>query len=179
MKTKKIPGKTASLRMILVIPAIILTLSVFSLRVSGQTTTVPEKEVAPPPPPPLPPPPPPPPPVPSDRKQVKGMTDGAYQVVDVMPVYPGGDTALLRYISDSTRYPKDAKTRNIQGKVIVRFIVNVKGSVENVSVLKGVSPVIDAESIRVVKTLPEFTPGLLAGKTVPVWYMIPIQFSLK
>ena len=172
MKTKKIPGKTASLRMMLVIPAIILILSVFSLRVSGQTTTVTKKEVAPPPPPP-------PPPVPSDRKQVKGITDGAYQVVDVMPVYPGGDTALLKYISDSTRYPKDAKTQNIQGKVIVRFIVNAKGLVENVSVLKGVSHTMDAESVRVVKTLPKFTPGLLAGKKVPVWYMIPIQFSLK
>ena len=67
MKTKKIPGKTVSLRMMLVIPAIILILSVFSLRVSGQTTTVTEKEVAPPP----------PPPVPSERKQFKGMTDGA------------------------------------------------------------------------------------------------------
>ena len=96
-----------------------------------------------------------------------------------MPVYPGGDTELLKYISDSTRYPKDAKTQKIQGKVIVRFIVNAKGLVENVSVLKGVSPTMDAESVRVVKTLPKFTPGLLAGKKVPVWYMIPIQFSLK
>jgi periplasmic protein TonB len=159
----------------LVIPAIILILAVFSLKVSGQTTTVTQKEVAPPPPPPLPP----PPQVPSDTKQVKEMTEGAYQAVDVMPVYPGGDLALLKYIADSTRYPKDAKTQNIQGKVIVRFIVNAKGLVENVSVLKGVSPTIDTESVRVIKTLPKFTPGLLAGKMVPVWYMVPIQFSLK
>ena len=162
----------------LVIPTIILALAIFSLSVSGQTTTTTKQEVAPPPPPPLPPPPP-PPPVPADKKQVTGMTDGAYQMVDVMPVYPGGDTALLRYIADSTHYPKDAKTQNIQGKVIVRFIVNAKGSVEDVSVLKGISPTLDAESVRVVKTLPKFTAGLLAGKSVPVWYMIPIQFSLK
>ncbi len=157
----------------LVIPTIILALAVFSLSASGQKTTATKKEVAPPPPPP------PPPPASSDKKQVTGMTDGAYQVVDVMPEFPGGDPALLKYIADSTRYPKDAKTQNIQGKVIVRFIVNANGSVEDVSVLKGVSPSLDTESVRVVKTLPKFTPGVLEGKTVPVWFMIPISFALN
>jgi protein TonB len=132
-------------------------------------------EVAPPPPP-LPPP---PPPVPSDKKQVTGMTDGAYQKVDVMPVYPGGDTALLKYIADSTHYPNDSKTQGIQGKVIVRFMVKADGSISAVSVLQGVNPSLDKEAIRVVKSLPSFTPGKLKGKTVSVWYMIPIQYSLK
>jgi protein TonB len=107
------------------------------------------------------------------------MTDGAFQKVDVMPVFPGGDQALLKYVADSTRYPKDAKTQGIRGKVIVRFMVNADGSVSDVSVLKGVSPSLDQEAVRVVKTLPSFTPGELNGKTVPVWYMIPIQYSLK
>jgi TonB family C-terminal domain len=107
------------------------------------------------------------------------MTDGAYQKVDVMPVFPGGDQALLKYIADSTRYPKDAKTQGIQGKVIVRFMVRADGSVSDVSILKGATPSLDQEAIRVVKTLPSFTPGELYGKTVPVWYMIPIQYSLK
>jgi TonB family protein len=107
------------------------------------------------------------------------MTDGAYQKVDVMPVYPGGNEALLKYIIDSTHYPKDAKIQNIQGKVLVRFVVNANGSVQDVSVLKGVSPSLDAESVRIVKTLPKFKPAELEGKTVPVWYVIPIQFALK
>jgi TonB family protein len=171
MKTKKISSKNVSLRLLLVIPTIILALFVFALSASGQTNTATKKEVAPPPPP--------PPPVPSDKKQVTGMTDGAYQKVDVMPVYPGGNEALLKYIIDSTHYPKDAKIQNIQGKVLVRFVVNAHGSVQDVSVLKGVSPSLDTESVRIVKTLPKFTPGELEGKTVPVWYVIPIQFSLQ
>jgi TonB family protein len=173
MKTKKISSKNVSLRLLLVIPTIILALFVFALSASGQTNTATKKEVAPPPPPP------PPPPVPSDKKQVTGMTDGAYQKVDVMPVYPGGNEALLKYIIDSTHYPKDAKIQNIQGKVLVRFVVNANGSVQDVSVLKGVSPSLDTESVRIVKTLPKFKPAELEGKTVPVWYVIPIQFALK
>jgi protein TonB len=159
----------------LVIPIIILALAIFSLSASGQKSTATKTEVAPPPPPP------PPPPVPqsTDKKAASAMTEGAYQVVDVMPEFPGGDTTLLKYIADSTRYPKDAKTRAIQGKVIVRFMVNANGSVSEVSVLKGVSPSLDQESVRVVKTLPKFTPGKLNGKNVPVWYMIPISFTLK
>ena len=170
--------KSEWLKSLLVIPVIILALTVFSLSASGQKSTSAKKEVAPPPPTP---PPPPSPPVPqsTDKKAVSVMTDGAYRVVDVMPEFPGGDSTLLKYIADSTHYPKDAKTQAIQGKVIVRFMIKANGSVSEVSVLKGVSPSLDEESIRVVKTLPKFTPGKLNGKTVPVWYMIPISFKLK
>ena len=168
--------KSVWLKSLLVIPVIILALTVFSLSASGQKSTSAKKEVAPPPPTP-----PPPPPVTqsTDKKAASVMTDGAYRVVDVMPEFPGGDTALLKYIADSTHYPKDAKTQAIQGKVIVRFMIKANGSVSEVSVLKGVSPSLDEESIRVVKTLPKFNPGKLNGKTVPVWYMIPISFTLK
>ena len=176
MNIKKNTLKTESLKLILVIQIIIVALIVFSSSASEQKSTSAKKGVAPPSPPP---PPPPPPPPGSDKKSDSGMTDGAYQKVDVMPVFPGGDQALLKYIADSTRYPKDAKTQGIQGKVIVRFMVKADGSVTDVSVLKGVTPSLDQEAIRVVKTLPSFTPGELYGKTVPVWYMIPIQYSLK
>ena len=168
--------KSVWLKSLLVIPAIILILTVFSLSASGQKSTSAKKEVAPPPPTP-----PPPPPVTqsTDKKAASVMTDGAYRVGDVMPEFPGGDTALLKYIADSTHYPKDAKTQAIQGKVIVRFMIKANGSVSDVTVLKGVSPSLDEESVRVVKTLPKFTPGKLNGKAVPVWYMIPISFTLK
>ena len=170
--------KSVWLKSLLVIPVIILALTVFSLSASGQKSTSAKKEVAPPPPTP---PPPPPPPVPqsTDTKAVSVMTDGAYRVVDVMPEFPGGDTALLKYIADSTHYPKDAKEHAIQGKVITRFMVKEDGSVSDVSVLKGVSPSLDNESIRVVKMLPKFSPGILNGKSVPVWYIVPITFKLK
>jgi protein TonB len=115
----------------------------------------------------------------SGQKIETGMKDGAYQKVDVMPVFPGGDVALLRYIGDSTHYPKEAKLKNIQGKVVTRFMVRADGSVSDVSILKGINPLLDKEAIRVVATLPKFTPGKLNGKNVPVWYMVPITFTLK
>ncbi len=107
------------------------------------------------------------------------MKDGAYQKVDKMPVFPGGNAALLKYIADSTHYPKDAKISGIQGKVITRFMVGKDGTVSDVSILKGVSASLDIEAVRVVSTLPKFTPGKLKGTNVPVWYAIPIEFKLK
>ena len=102
-----------------------------------------------------------------------------FVVVEEMPMFPGGDPALLKYISDHTQYPEIAKENNIQGKVIVRFCVTPKGGVSQVSVLKGVDPELDKEAIRVVNTLPPFKPGKQGGKPVPVWYMVPISFTLK
>jgi TonB family protein len=115
----------------------------------------------------------------SAQKSESGMTDGAYQKVDVMPEFPGGDMALLKFIADSTVYPKEAKEKGIQGKVVARFMVKKDGSVSEVSILKGVNPALDNEAIRVVKLLPKFTPGKLNGKNVPVWFMVPITYALK
>ncbi len=102
-----------------------------------------------------------------------------FVVVEEMPMFPGGDVALLKYISEHTQYPEIAKENNIQGKVIVRFCVTAKGGVSQVSVLKGVDPELDKEAMRVVTTLPPFKPGKQGGKPVPVWYMVPINFTLK
>jgi protein TonB len=102
-----------------------------------------------------------------------------FVVVEEMPSFPGGDPALLKYIADHTNYPEVAKENNIQGRVIVRFCVTAKGGVSQVSVLKGVDPELDKEAMRVVTTLPPFKPGKQGGKPVPVWYMVPITFTLK
>lgn len=102
-----------------------------------------------------------------------------FVVVEEMPMYPGGDGELLKYIAEHTQYPEIAKENNIQGRVIVRFCVTSKGGVSQVSILKGVDPELDAEAIRVVNTLPAFKPGKQGGKPVPVWYMVPITFTLK
>ena len=115
----------------------------------------------------------------SGQKAKTKMTDGAYQKVDVMPLFPGGDEALLKYIGDSTHYPKEAKLKAIQGKVITRFMVKADGTVSKVSILKGVDPLLDDEAKRVVATLPKFSPGKLNGKNVPVWYVVPITFTLR
>jgi protein TonB len=102
-----------------------------------------------------------------------------FVVVEEMPMFPGGEAALLDYIGQHTNYPEVAKENNIQGKVIVRFCVTAKGTVSQISVLKGVDPELDKEAVRVVSTLPEFKPGKQGGKPVPVWYMVPITFTLK
>jgi periplasmic protein TonB len=102
-----------------------------------------------------------------------------FVVVEEMPMYPGGNDELLKYIAEHTQYPEVAKENNIQGRVVVRFCVTAKGGVSQVSVLKSVDPELDKESIRVVNTLPAFKPGKQGGKPVPVWYMVPITFSLK
>jgi len=102
-----------------------------------------------------------------------------FVVVEEMPMFPGGDAALLAYIGEHTQYPEVAKENNIQGRVIVRFCVTSKGGVDKVSILKGVDPELDKEAMRVVSTLPAFKPGKQGGKPVPVWYMVPITFTLK
>jgi periplasmic protein TonB len=102
-----------------------------------------------------------------------------FVVVEEMPMFPGGEAELLKYIAANTQYPEIAKENNIQGKVIVRFCATPKGGVSQVSVLKGVDPELDKEAIRVVNTLPTFKPGKQGGKPVPVWYMVPIAFTLK
>jgi TonB family protein len=166
MKSKKTFVGPTSPKILVVITITLLALIFLSLNVSGQKSTTVKKEVALPP-------------SSSDKGSSTHMTDGAYQVVDVMPEFPGGDEALLKYIADSTHYPKEAKEKAIQGKVIARFMVRKDGSVSNVSILKGVNALLDDEAIRVVKTLPRFTPGKLKGKKVPVWFMIPISYTLK
>jgi protein TonB len=118
--------------------------------------------------------PPPPPPPPAGTG-----SDTIWLNVDEMPVFPGGDVALLKYIAENTIYPETAKKAGIQGKVIVRFCVTSKGSVASCQILKSVSSDIDAEALRVVETIPTFTPAREDGKPVAVWYMVPITFALK
>jgi TonB family protein len=136
------------------------------------------------------PPPPPPPPGNSSEKISKEpeestveTTDNAettpFVVVEEMPMFPGGDEELLKFINSNTVYPEVAKDNNIQGRVVIRFCVTSSGNTSQISVLKSVSPELDAEAIRVVKILPEFKPGKQGGKPVPVWYMVPITFTLQ
>lgn len=104
--------------------------------------------------------------------------DDPFVVVEEMPMYPGGEMELLKFIAENTRYPEAARAEKAEGKVIARFAVNTEGNAEAVSVLKGVHPLLDAEAMRVVSLLKGFKPGMQGGKPVSVWYMVPINFSL-
>jgi protein TonB len=113
------------------------------------------------------------------EKTMSSDQEEPFVVVEEMPMFPGGDSTLLAYISHNTKYPESSKTNKIQGKVIVRFCVTALGSIDRISVLRGVNPELDAEAVRVVSSLPAFKPGKQGGKAVPVWYMVPIEFLLK
>jgi len=101
-----------------------------------------------------------------------------YDVIDVMPQFPGGDKMLLQYIGKNLKYPLIAMQKGIQGQVITRFVVNKSGKVENPEIVRGVDPNLDAAAIKVINTLPDFTPGEQNGKKVAVWYTLPITFKL-
>ena len=102
-----------------------------------------------------------------------------FMVVENMPEFPGGDLGLMKYIQKNVKYPAIAKEYNITGKVYVSFIVDKKGSVTNVKIVRGVDKNLDAEAMRVVKSLPKYKPGNSGGKSVRVMFTIPINFTLN
>mgnify|MGYP001407780959 CR=1 FL=1 len=102
-----------------------------------------------------------------------------YMVVENMPEFPGGDLGLMKYIQKNVRYPDIAKEYNITGKVYVSFIVDKTGSVSNVKIVRGVDKNLDAEALRVIKSLPKYTPGTQRGRPVRVMFTIPVNFKLN
>ena len=102
-----------------------------------------------------------------------------FMVVENMPEFPGGDLGLMKYIQKNVKYPAIAKEYNITGKVYVNFIVDKSGSVTNVKIVRGVDKNLDAEAMRVVKSLPKYKPGKQRGKSVRVMFTIPINFTLN
>jgi len=105
--------------------------------------------------------------------------DEVYRVVEQMPQFPGGDAAIMKYIAKHVRYPQIAKEYGIEGRVFVTFIIDKKGKVKDVEVIKGVDPNLDKEAKRVIESLPKFTPGKQRGKAVRVQFTVPISFKLQ
>jgi TonB family protein len=107
-------------------------------------------------------------------------SDSIFVEVDELPVFPQGDNALSKFIAKNTRYPEEAKKNNITGKVIVRFVVEKDCSVSDVTIVQGIDPLLDAEALKVISSLPKFEkPAMKDGKVVPVYYLVPIMFALK
>lgn len=104
--------------------------------------------------------------------------DPVSEMVDQMPSFPGGIRALMEYLATNMRYPVEAQKNKIQGRVIVGFIVGKTGDVRKAHVLHGVDPDLDAEAVRVIESLPKWTPGMLHGKAVAVKYTMPVTFRL-
>ena len=115
-----------------------------------------------------------------EEKKPEPVEDNrVFDVVEQKPQFPGGEAALLKWVSEHIRYPAMAQENNIQGRVVVQFVVTKTGAVGEVKVVRGKDPDLDKEAVRVVKSLPKFVPGKMNGHAVNVWYTLPIQFKLQ
>jgi TonB family protein len=108
----------------------------------------------------------------------KIFKDDTYVMSEKRPQYPGGDAELMNFIKANTKYPEALKQEKIEGRVAVRFVVNKNGNVEDLTILKGVHPLLDAEAIRVISLLKGFSPGTQGGNPVNVYYAAIVNFSI-
>lgn len=102
-----------------------------------------------------------------------------FTAVEQMPAFPGGDAELMKYLSSHINYPPMAMENNIQGRVIVQFVVTKSGEVGEVKVVRSVDRDLDKEAVRLIKSLPDFIPGRMNGEVVNVWYTLPVTFKLQ
>ncbi|WP_293475857.1 energy transducer TonB [Prevotella sp.] len=102
-----------------------------------------------------------------------------FTVVEQMPMFPGGEGALMGYLRDNIHYPTVAAENGVQGRVVVGFVVERDGSITDVNILRGVDPSLDREAMRVVKSMPKWTPGKQNGSAVRVKYQVPVSFRLQ
>ena len=105
--------------------------------------------------------------------------DKVYDVVEVMPQFPGGQVELLNFLSDNVKYPADAEKKKIEGRVIATFVVDKDGSITDAEIVRSVYPSLDAEALRVINAMPKWVPGRHRGSPVRVKYTVPLTFSLK
>ena len=102
-----------------------------------------------------------------------------YESVEQMPQYPGGQEEMMKFLSQNIQYPINAAKNNVEGRVIVQFVVEKDGQIGEIKIARSVAPELDAEAIRVIKSMPKFIPGRQDGKPVAVWYSIPLVFKLQ
>lgn len=115
----------------------------------------------------------------TSRAKSEKIHGKVYDKVEQMPEFPGGQTELINFLMKSVKYPQQAMESAIQGKVFVSFVVGKKGSVLNAKIERGVDPLLDAEALRVVNSMPKWIPGKEKGKDVAVQFTLPISFRLQ
>ena len=101
-----------------------------------------------------------------------------YDYVDVRPQFPGGERGLVNFINQTREYPYDAYEAGVQGRVLCSFVVNVDGSVSNISVVRGCNHQLNREAVRVISEMPKWKAGKMGDKAVPVMCLLPIVFRL-
>jgi TonB family protein len=119
-----------------------------------------------------------PPPLPPKPPTMLG-SDTIWQLINEIPMFPGGDELLVKYISKHVQYPDAAIKNGTQGQVVVKFFISSKGKISGYEIFKSISPELDSEALRVVKTMTNFEPAIKNGKPVAAWYYLPITFKLQ
>ncbi len=114
-----------------------------------------------------------------DKPKEEAKAEQVFITVEQMPQFPGGDAELMRYLQSHMNYPPMAAENNVQGRVVVQFVVDKTGRVGEVKVVRSVDRDLDKEAVRVCKSLPKFTPGRQNGQAVSVWYTLPVTFKLQ
>lgn len=113
-----------------------------------------------------------------EEKTADTAANEVYTTVEKKPQFPGGEAALMKYVGENIRYPENAFKNKVQGRVIVQFVVQKDGKVGEVKILRGTDEELNNEAVRVIKSLPAFTPGEMDGKPVSVWYTFPVMFKI-
>ncbi|MBO4810178.1 MAG: energy transducer TonB [Prevotella sp.] len=114
-----------------------------------------------------------------EKVEQKEEETKVFEVVEQMPQFPGGDAALMQYLSTHIKYPVVAEENGIQGRVVCTFVVERDGSITDVRVVKSVDPSLDKEAVRVIKSMPKWIPGKQNGSAVRVKYTVPVTFRLQ
>ena len=99
-------------------------------------------------------------------------------VIEKLPEFPGGASALNSYLAQNINYPDSAKLYNIQGKVFIRFIITEEGKIENIEIVKSINSYLDNEAIRIMQNMPKWKPGSVKGKNVKCNIVVPVNFKL-
>ena len=118
-------------------------------------------------------------PPPPPKEEEEEATEEIFVVVEDQPEFPGGMSALMKFLGDNIRYPVIAQENGIQGRVITNFVVERDGSITDVQVVRGQDPSLDKEAVRVIKTMPKWKPGQQRGKAVRVRFTLPVVFRLQ
>lgn len=102
-----------------------------------------------------------------------------YEIIEELPFYAGGVSALYKYLATNIEYPREARDSGIMGSVRVKFTVDKTGDVINLRIINPVYPLLDFEAMRVIQDMPDWTPGKQNGENVDVWYTLPVKFSMQ
>lgn len=114
-----------------------------------------------------------------DEDEVEVIEDKIFEIVEKMPVFPGGNAALFSFLNKNLQYPAVSRDNGTQGRVIVQFVVDKDGSINDLKVVRSVDPYLDKEALRVIKSMPKWSPGMQRNQPVKVKYTLPVIFRLQ